>query len=217
VTVRSLRAVPAGLAVALLVGAGAVAVWLGSAPALAAEPTARQAGPKSLYPRNDRWRAWLAGEARCPGGEDAAAPARAQVKTMLCLVNYARRKQRLRPLVLSAALSSASSAKARDIARCGVFEHDPCGKAPDRGARAVGYEGMWGENLFFATGSFVVPRVALDRWLNSPGHRRNVFRRGWRTIGIARRAHANVGRVRNAVIWVNQFGDGSASAAGALR
>jgi Cysteine-rich secretory protein family len=160
----------------------------------------------NLYPPNDRWRAWLASEARCPGGEDAAAPARAQVRTMLCLVNYARRKQRLGPLELSSVLTSASSAKARDIARCGVFEHEACGKAAEQAARAAGYEGAWGENLFVATGPFVVPRVAVDRWLNSRGHRRNLFRPGWRTIGVARRAGADVGRIRNGVIWVNQFG-----------
>lgn len=197
--------------VTVLVALAAVDAGPDTAPAIAGERVIAAAAPRSLYPPNDRWRAWLASEARCPGGEDAAAPARAQVKTMLCLVNYARRRQGLRPLVLSGALSAASSAKARDIARCGVFEHDPCGKAADRSARAVGYEGMWGENLFFATGALVVPRVALDRWLNSPGHRRNLFRREWRTIGIARRARAEVGGIRNAVIWVNQFGDLSAA------
>lgn len=186
--------------------AATVDARFGAARALASEPTARHAPPQYLYPKNDRWRAWLAGEGRCPGGEDTAAPGRTQVKTMLCLVNYARRKQRLRPLVLSGALSSASSAKARDIARCGVFEHDACGKEAEQAARAAGYEGAWGENLFIASGPFVVPRVAVDRWLNSRGHRRNLFRPAWRTIGIARRARADVGRIRDGVIWVNQFG-----------
>lgn len=134
---------------------------------------------------------------------------------MLCLVNYARAKQRLRPLVLSPALSAASVTKARDIARCRVFEHGPCGKAPDVGARAAGYAGAWGENLFFGTGSYGMPRVALHRWLKSRGHRLNLFRPQWRTIGIARRARVSVGRIRNAVVWVNQFGDRTTADPGA--
>ena len=194
------------LGVALLGAATTVDVPLRTTQALAVEPTTQQVRPQSLYPPNDRWRAWLASEAQCPGGEDAAAPARAQVKTMLCLVNYARRKQRLGQLVRSDVLSSASTTKARDIARCRVFEHDPCGKPAEQAARAAGYEGAWGENLFVATGPFVVPRVAVDRWLNSRSHRRNLFRPGWRTIGIARRARADIGRIRDGVIWVNQFG-----------
>ena len=173
--------------------------------ALAAPTADSRAAPSA-----DRWAGWIASEARCPGGRDGTAPARAQ--TLLCLVNYARQKKHLRPLTLSAALNSASTAKARDIARCGVFEHGPCGKSADAGARAVGYAGAWGENLFFGTGSYGVPSVAVLRWLQSPGHRANLFRPQWRTIGIARRARAKIGRVRNAVIWVNQFGDASASA-----
>jgi uncharacterized protein YkwD len=165
----------------------------------------------AVQPPTDRWAAWLATEAQCPGGTDGAAPARAQVRTMLCLVNHARRRKGLRPLALSTALNAASAAKARDIARCGLFEHDACGKDADAGARAVGYAGTWGENLFFGTGSYVVPRVALHRWLRSPGHRANLLRPQWRTIGIARRGRATVGSIRNAVIWVNQFGDASAA------
>lgn len=52
----------------------------------------------------------------------------------------------------------------------------------------------------------MAPRVALDRWLNSPGHRENLFRPEWRTIGIALLPGADVERVRQGVIWVNEFG-----------
>jgi uncharacterized protein YkwD len=157
--------------------------------------------------RGEAWRPLVAPESTCPGGSNVAAPAGRQLRTMLCLVNFARRKQRMRPLVMSSALSSASRAKAGDIARCGVFEHEACGKEPDATARATGYRGAWGENLFVATGRLAAPRVALAGWLDSPGHRRNLLRPGWRTIGIARRPGADLGRIHGGVVWVNQFGE----------
>ena len=52
-----------------------------------------------------------------------------------------------------------------------------------------------------------MPRVALDRWLNSPGHRENLFHPQWRTLGIARLDDASVEDIDGGVIWVNQFGD----------
>jgi uncharacterized protein YkwD len=170
-----------------------------AAAVLATSPT--------LHARDDPWRRWVAGEAACPGGADATAPAARQVRTMLCLVNYARKRQRLEPLVLSPALINSSRAKARDIVRCGVFEHEACGREPDARARETGYRGAWGENLFVATGSLAAPRVAIGRWLNSRGHRGNLFRAGWRTLGIARQTSVDVGRIHRGVLWVNQFGE----------
>ena len=161
---------------------------------------------RPLYPPNDPWRPWLADEATCPGGEDARAASARQVKTLLCLVNFARRRDGLRRVSLSPMLSTAAVMKAQDIDRCGKFEHAACGKAADQTARDVGYRGSWGENLYIAEGRFVVPRVAVDRWLNSRGHRRNLFDAAWRTIGIARRPDVDVERVRGGVLWVNAFG-----------
>ena len=127
-------------------------------------------------------------------------------QTLLCLANYARRRQGLSPLSLSPVLGVAAAAKAADIDGCGKFEHAACGKSPDQVARDAGYRGSWGENLYVAEGPFVVPRVAIDQWLNSSGHRRNLFRPEWRTIGIALRPDVDVERFRDSVVWVNEFG-----------
>ena len=159
-----------------------------------------------LYDVDDPWRAWLARENACPGGEDAKAAAPRHTRTMLCLINYARVREHLAALTLSPVLSAAARAKAQDIARCGRFEHQACGKPADKVARDVGYRGAFGENLYMAEGRFVVPRVALDRWLNSDGHRENLFRPEWRTVGVALLAGADVEPVRDGVIWVNEFG-----------
>jgi uncharacterized protein YkwD len=176
--------------------------------ALAFRPWPMRAAPaRPLYAKDDPWRAWLADERTCPGGEDADRSAASQTLTLLCLANYARQRERLRPLSLSRVLSKAAAVKAADIERCGKFEHKACGKPAAQAARDVGYGGSFGENLYVANGPFVVPRVALDQWLNSPGHRENLFRPEWRTIGIALRSDVDVEQFRSSVVWVNEFGE----------
>jgi uncharacterized protein YkwD len=162
---------------------------------------------QALYPRDDPWKAWLADDQTCPGGERTHTPVALQMQAMLCLLNFARARQGLHPLALSRLLSTSAAAKASDIARCGQFEHAACGKEPNRVALDLGYRGSFGENLYMAEGTLVAPRVAIDRWLNSPAHRNNLFRSEWRTTGIAKLSNADVERVRGGVVWVNQFGD----------
>jgi uncharacterized protein YkwD len=163
---------------------------------------------RPLYARNDPWKAWLAPESSCPGGERTTGPAATQNRTMLCLLNYARRHQGLRPLRSSALLAKTARSKAADIVRCGEFAHEACRLPANHAALAAGYRGPFGENLYIAEGRYVSPRVAVDQWLNSPGHRTNLFQPQWRTVGIALRRRADVERFDDAVIWVNQFGDG---------
>jgi uncharacterized protein YkwD len=160
-----------------------------------------------LYASDDPWKAWLAPEAICPGGEDVDAGRARQMETMLCLLNHARAREGLRPLKLSRLLSRTSAAKAAEIVSCDEFAHEPCGHPANHAAAAAGYRGAFGENLYAAEGKFVSPRVAVDRWLNSPGHRENLFRPHWRTVGIAIHRDADFERFDDGVIWVNQFGD----------
>jgi uncharacterized protein YkwD len=160
-----------------------------------------------IYGSDDPWKAWLADEQQCPGGENRSAPQSVQVQVQLCLVNFARERQGLPPLRLSRLLSASSAAKASDIVACDDFAHEACGRPADQAVRALGYRGSFGENLYVAEGKLVTPRVAVDRWLNSPGHRENLFRPEWRTIGIARVSDSEVEDVDDGVLWVNQFGD----------
>lgn len=159
-----------------------------------------------LYPRSERWAPWLASEAVCPRGEDSSAPQRVQVQVLLCLTNFARAREGLAPLRLSPVLSSAASAKAADIVRCGDFAHEACGRPVDEAARLRGHRSAFGENLYIAERPLVAPRMALDAWLNSEGHRENLFRPEWRVMGAALVADADVGRFRDGVVWVQQFG-----------
>jgi uncharacterized protein YkwD len=160
-----------------------------------------------LYARDDPWKDWLAPESACPHAEDATRSGAQQVQATLCLLNFARRRQGLEPLKLSALLSRTSGAKAADMVRCNKFAHEPCGAPANQAALKAGYRGSFGENIYIAEGRLVTPRVAVDRWLNSRHHRENLFQPEWRTVGIGRLAGARVERFEDGVIWVNEFGD----------
>jgi uncharacterized protein YkwD len=160
-----------------------------------------------IYARDDPWKEWLAPESACPHTDQTTRSAAQQTDAMLCLLNYARRRQHLAPLKLSALLSRTSASKASDIVRCKKFAHEPCGRPANEAALDAGYRGSFGENIYIAEGRLVTPRVAVDRWLNSPGHRENLFRPEWHTVGIARLPGADLERFEDGVIWVNEFGD----------
>ncbi len=91
--------------------------------------------------------------------------------------------------------------------RCDTFAHEPCGRPANHAALEAGYRGAFGENLYVAEGRWVAPRVAVDQWLNSLGHRENLFRPEWRTVGIGVLPDADFDRFDGGVIWVNQFGE----------
>ena len=73
--------------------------------------------------------------------------------------------------------------------------------------RSIGYSGVFGENLYLATGRWRAPRVAVDAWLNSPHHRENLFGRAWREQGLAVLTGESFGGFRDVAIWVSVFGD----------
>ena len=125
---------------------------------------------------------------------------------MVCLVNFARAKRGLARLWPVGLLNDSSLAKADKIVRCREFEHAACGDDPAADVRSAGYVRAFGENLYIAGGRWGAPRVALDGWLNSPGHRENLFRPEWRTQGIAIEKLDRFGDYRDAALWVNQFG-----------
>jgi uncharacterized protein YkwD len=162
---------------------------------------------KSLYARNDLWKSYLATEAVCPGGERTDLPAERQVATVACLVNYARGRRGLRPLAARPALALASVRKAREIIRCGNFDHSPCGGDWKASVRSTGYPGVFGENLYLASGRWGAPRVAVDAWLNSRDHRENLFAAKWREQGFALLRNEDFGIYRGVAIWVSVFGD----------
>jgi uncharacterized protein YkwD len=160
-----------------------------------------------LYAAHDPWKAYLASEQTCPGGEDANAPLQAQARTMVCLIDFARQQRGLSALQVSPLLSTASRLKGEEIERCRVFAHGPCGGDPHDVADQAGYVGSWCENLYIADGRFGAPRVALDEWLNSPGHRENLFRPEWRVHSLFVVKLASFPGFHKPTLWVSEFGD----------
>jgi uncharacterized protein YkwD len=160
-----------------------------------------------LYAPNDPWKAYLADEQTCPNAEDLNAPLHEQALTMICLINHARRGRGLAELPVSMQLSDAVRLKGAEIMKCRVFAHAPCGGDPHDVADRVGFQGMWGENLYIADGRYGAPRPALDGWLNSPGHRENLFRPEWQIQSVYVVKLDSFPGFRSPTLWVSEFGD----------
>jgi uncharacterized protein YkwD len=159
-----------------------------------------------LYPPNDPWKAYLAPERACPHGEDRTRPVEAQAQTMICLLNWARRRRGLRPLANHPLLARAAAFKARDIVACGDFAHEACGKPSDAVVAEAGFTpNGWGENIYAGPRAFGSPRVAADGWLNSTGHRENLFRSDWTHQGVALLPLRSFDGQPDVAIWVSHF------------
>ncbi|MBA3841809.1 MAG: CAP domain-containing protein [Actinobacteria bacterium] len=161
-----------------------------------------------LYARNDPWKKYLADDHTCPAAENVDVLVNVQASSMICLINFARQQRGLNPLPVSSKLTVAARLKGEAIARCRVFAHAPCGGDPHDVAVQAGYTvGSWGENILIADGPWAAPRPALDGWLNSPGHRENLFRPEWRVQSIYVVKLSSFPGFRSPTLWVSEFGD----------
>ena len=108
---------------------------------------------------------------------------------ILARLNATRTAHGLRPLVVSGQLENAAVAHSRDLLQAGVFQHD----SPDgtsfvqrlkRFYSPSGYS-SWtaGENILYNTGD-IDADTAIQAWLDSPPHRRNMLDPEWREVGI---------------------------------
>jgi uncharacterized protein YkwD len=156
---------------------------------------------------NGSWGAYLAPAGTCAGAEDATASAAMQRRAVMCLVNWARARERSGTLRTSPALTRAAVLKGRRLVSCGTFSHTPCGSDPAAAARAAGYDyGVFAENLFAATWGTATPRAVVSAWLNSPSHRVNLLRPGFRHLGAASFRANGFLYGQDAVVWVAAFG-----------
>ncbi len=105
-----------------------------------------------------------------------------QERDIFILVNYQRKQQRLKPMKWDHGLARMARYYSRKMALDNYFEHEDLdGKTVvDRADefRIVGWEKI-GENLFYSEGYLSPVRVAVDGWLESPGHRLNMFDKEW--------------------------------------
>ena len=156
-------------------------------------------------PQDDPWKSFLAPESACPRSNEAGLTAAVQRQTALCLVNYARGRRGLPALPESRQISEWSALKAADIVRCNDFAHTACGEAGDVHARAAGFMGGFGENLFLGPQEYKTALAAVDGWLNSPRHRENLFRTGWRSQGVAVLHTDHLRGQTDVAVWVSEF------------
>jgi uncharacterized protein YkwD len=105
-------------------------------------------------------------------------------------LNAIRREHGLVPLRLNLKLSSAADAHSREMGAVGYFEHNSHDgtafwKRINRWY-GQGRFGFWsvGENLLWSSPD-VVPASALELWMHSPEHRKNILTAKWREIGIS--------------------------------
>lgn len=152
--------------------------------------------------------ALIAPPAACPGASRADVTAARQERQMLCMTNYARRREGLTPLSGSVVLDRSAIHKSADILRCGSFSHEACGRPFTYWMERVGYlpAPCWrvGENIAWGTGSLGTVRSIFSAWINSPGHRENILGR-YRQIGIGLRV-GGLDDQAAAHVWTQEFG-----------
>jgi uncharacterized protein YkwD len=128
-----------------------------------------------------------------PAGATADQPAaatRALEQGVLYNMNALRREHGLIPLRLSSGLGAAARQHSSEMAIRGYFSHSSV-NGSSFGRRVARFYPMahrhfWsvGENLLWSSPDVDAVK-ALDMWLNSPEHRKNMLTPRWREIGLS--------------------------------
>jgi uncharacterized protein YkwD len=109
---------------------------------------------------------------------------------ILCLHNQVRTGHGLSRLSANGTLRRVAAGHSADMVGHDYFDHTTPGGVTmvDRilhsGYVRSGHSWMIGENLEWGTGTLATPRGAMKAWMNSPEHRDNVLRRGYREMGV---------------------------------
>jgi uncharacterized protein YkwD len=133
---------------------------------------------------------WVVASPAGAAADRPAAAMRSLEQDVLASINALRSEHGLAPLRLSSALSAAARQHSNEMASRGYFSHDSAnGSSFDhRIARfyPMGGRRYWsvGENLLWSSPDVDADR-ALDMWLNSPHHRKNMLTARWREIGLS--------------------------------
>lgn len=110
-----------------------------------------------------------------------AAPMSSGERSVLSEMNRVRAQHGLAPLRFDATLQRAARAHTRSMVARNVFAHGDFASRMRRfGVRAP----YLAENLAWGSGSASSPRALVQMWLNSPPHRKNLLRAGFRRVGV---------------------------------
>jgi len=130
-------------------------------------------------------------------------------RSMICMVNYARRHRNLRRYEVKRPLTWSAGHKAGDILRCG-FSHTACGRPFDFWIRKSGYlgSGGWatGENIAWGSGRLGNVRSIFVAWMKSKGHRQAILSTRFVDVGVGV-VKGRFEGIPGARVWVLHFGD----------
>jgi uncharacterized protein YkwD len=146
----------------------------------------------------------------CPDQIEASATAQTKIASMLCMTNFARVANGLKPLTEVKPLRKAAYRKDVDILTCDEFSHEACGRTFTYWIQRYGYFsecGAAGENIAWGTGTLGSVRSIFTAWMNSPGHRENILGR-YTDVGTAFSTGELEGNA-GAVVWTQDFGSHS--------
>lgn len=124
--------------------------------------------------------------ARVPAAQSgAAAPVLSAVeRAVLERINAVRGRHGLRVLRVSRELTAAARHHSSEMVRRGFFAHNSAnGSSFDRRIRRFYRFRSAGENIAYGCPDLSASQ-ALELWMNSPPHRRNILDGRWREIGI---------------------------------
>jgi uncharacterized protein YkwD len=93
-------------------------------------------------------------------------------RSLLAHVNEVRDEHGCGPLALDAGLARAAGAQAEVLLAQGLLDHDAGTPFADRMGRAAPGARLVGETLAFTSGRRAAPAWIVQRWLDSPPHRR---------------------------------------------
>jgi uncharacterized protein YkwD len=132
----------------------------------------------------------------------AAARPTAAEASVVRTVNQVRAQHGLRKLAVDLRLERAARSHSRAMIRSGSFAHGDV----RRRLAGVGIRGAYGENLAWGVGSSASAASVVQMWLNSPPHRANLLRPGFRRLGIGRRVGPFAGYHDAAVVTADFAG-----------
>ena len=123
--------------------------------------------------------------------------------SLLTAVNRARAAHDLRPLAVDGRLVRIARSHSSTLLRRDVFTH---GDFAARIRRSGAHGPLFGENLAWGTGARVSATSVVRSWLQSPGHRRNLLRPGFRRIGLGTATGRFAGRSGATVVTADFAG-----------
>jgi uncharacterized protein YkwD len=121
---------------------------------------------------------------------------RLAARTVLAEINTVRAHFHLRGLQMATKLSAPADAHTQEMGKVGYFAHESADGTSfwKRVARYYSPRGyrhwMVGENLLWSSGT-LTPASAVQMWMQSPEHRRNLLDSRWRQIGLSVRSFAS--------------------------